>query len=108
MKISRLKKALYGLKKALRAWYSRLDKYLHQQDLKRRIVDNSLYIKTKGEDQLIVLVYVDDSIFGSNSDKMIQNVVEEINNEFDMSMLSELSFFIFLYISKINKGIVIS
>jgi hypothetical protein len=28
--VCRLKKALYGLKQAPRAWYSRLDKYLHQ------------------------------------------------------------------------------
>ena len=29
--VCRLKKALYGLKQATRAWYYRLDKYLHQQ-----------------------------------------------------------------------------
>ena len=28
--VYRLKKALYGIKQALRAWYSRLDKYLRQ------------------------------------------------------------------------------
>jgi len=43
--VCKLKKALYGIKQASRAWYARLDKYLQQQGFKRGSVDNNLYIK---------------------------------------------------------------
>jgi hypothetical protein len=54
------------------------------------------------------MVYVDDIIFGSNVDRMRQNFSEEIQREFEMSMLGELSFFLGLHISQTNKGIFIS
>jgi hypothetical protein len=60
----KLKKTLYGIKQAPISWYSRLDKYIQQQGFKRGIVDNNLYIKIVEENQLIVMVYVDDIIFG--------------------------------------------
>ena len=37
--VCKLKRALYGLKQAHRAWYSRLDRYLQQQNFKRGIAD---------------------------------------------------------------------
>jgi hypothetical protein len=33
--VCRLKKSLYGIKQAPRAWYYRLDRYLHQQGFKK-------------------------------------------------------------------------
>jgi hypothetical protein len=106
--VCRLKKTLYGIKQAPRAWYSRLDKYLQQQGFKRGIVDNNIYIKTVGENQLIVVVYVDDIIFGGNMNKMCQEFAIEMQKEFEMSMLGELSFFLGLHISQFDKGIFIS
>jgi hypothetical protein len=73
-----LKKTLYGLKQAPRAWYSRIDKYLQQQGFKRGTTDNNLYIKIDNEYMLIIVVYVDDIIFGSNVDRMRQTFVEEM------------------------------
>jgi hypothetical protein len=106
--VCKLKKALYGLKQAPRAWYSRLDKYLQQQGFKRGIVDNNLYIKMENENQLIVVVYVDDIIFGGSINKMCQEFAKEMQKEFEMSMLGELSFFLGLQISQSDKGIFIS
>jgi hypothetical protein len=106
--VCRLKKSLYGIKQAPRAWYSRLDKYLQQQGFKRGIVDNNIYIKTVGENQLIVVVYVDDIIFGGSMNKMCQEFAIEMQKEFEMSMLGELSFFLGLQISQFDKGIFIS
>ena len=62
----KLKKALYGLKQDPRAWFSRLDNYLKQQGYKRGAIDNNLYIKFENENMIIVVVYVDNIIFGSD------------------------------------------
>ena len=70
--VSKLKKALYGLKQAPRAWYYCLDKYLHQQVFSKGSADSNLYTKTKNDKLLIVVVYVDDIIFGSNEESMSQ------------------------------------
>jgi hypothetical protein len=43
--VCKLKKALYGLKHAPRAWYSSLDKYLQQARFRKGSSDNNLYIK---------------------------------------------------------------
>jgi hypothetical protein len=68
--VCKFKTTLYGIKQALRVWYSRINKYLQQKGFKRGIVDNNLYIKTVEENHLIVVVYVDDIIFGGSMEEM--------------------------------------
>eukprot|EP00253_Pinus_taeda_P009890 PITA_09890 len=68
--VCKLKKALYGLKQAPRACYYRLDKYLHQQGFSKGSADSNLYIKIDNDKLLILVVYVDDIIFGSNEEAM--------------------------------------
>jgi hypothetical protein len=70
--VCKMKKSLYGLKQAPCAWYYRLDKYLQDKGFKRGTIDNNLYIKIEGKYFLIVLVYVDDIIFGSNNASSVQ------------------------------------
>jgi hypothetical protein len=43
--VCKLNKALYGIKHASRAWYSRLDKYLQQAGFRKGSANNNLYIK---------------------------------------------------------------
>jgi hypothetical protein len=43
---------------------------------------------------LIIVVYMDVIIFGSNDDKMNQKIAEEMKKECKMSMLGELSLFL--------------
>jgi hypothetical protein len=92
--LGELKKTLYGLKQAPRAWYSRLDKYPQHQGFKRGIAYNNLYIKREYENRLIVVVYVDDIIFVGSINKVCQEFAKEMQKEFEMSMLGELSFFL--------------
>jgi hypothetical protein len=103
-----LKKALYGLKQAPRAWYSRLDRYLQQQGFRKGNADNNLYIKVDRDNILIIEVYVDDIIFGSDDDRMSQKFSKDMQNEFEMSLLGELNFFLGLQICQCDKGIFIS
>ena len=48
---------------------------------------------------IIIVVYVDDIIIGSNTKNLSQRFAEEMQKEFEMSMLGELSFFLGLQIS---------
>src|SRR6202142_3357858 len=90
--VCRLKKALYGLKQAPRAWYYRLDKYLHQQGFSKGSADSNIYIKVENDRLLILVVYVDDIIFGSSEEAMSQNFALVTQKEFEMSLLSELTY----------------
>ena len=67
--VCKLNKALYGLKKAPRAWYERLHNYLIKIGFQRSNNNNSLYIK-EGPDKKIVLaeIYVDENLFIGNDD----------------------------------------
>ena len=65
--VFKLDKALNGLKQAPRGWYERLSSFLIENGFKRGKVDNTLFLKSKGEHLLIVQVYVDDIIFGATN-----------------------------------------
>jgi hypothetical protein len=57
---------------------------------------------------LLIEVYVDDIIFGSDDDRMSQKFAKDMQNEFEMSLLGELSFFLGLQMCQRNQGIFIS
>lgn len=103
-----LKKALYGLKQAPWAWYCRLDKYLQNEGFKKDTIDSNLYVKSEGNNLLVVLVYVDDIIFGSSNDAYVLWFTNVMQAEFEMSMIGELSFFLGLQITQTTEGLFLS
>jgi hypothetical protein len=52
----------------------RLDKYLQQAGFRKGSADNNLYIKVSQGNILLIEVYVDDIIFGSDDDRLSQNL----------------------------------
>jgi hypothetical protein len=98
-----LKKALYGLKQAPRAWYSRLDKYLQHARFRKGSAYNNLYIKVTQDSILLIEFYVDEIIFGSNDERLSQKFAKDMQNEFEISLLREQSFFLGLYIRQSNQ-----
>ena len=59
-KVFLLKKALYALKQAPRAWYSKIDEHLLSLGFKKSLSKATLYVKHQNNDVLIVSLYVDD------------------------------------------------
>ena len=57
---------------------------------------------------LILVVYVDDIIFGSNEEDMSQNFALVMQKEFEMSMLGELTYFLGLQVQQNKDGIFLS
>ena len=72
--VCRLKKSIYGLKQSPRAWYGKLSHFLINYGFKVSHSDNSLFTKHKGNDTIVVLVYVDDIIVTGNN----QNKIDEV------------------------------
>jgi hypothetical protein len=65
--VCRLHKSLYGLKQALRAWYTRLSDFLLSIGFHAFKVDTSLFILFDGSNIFYLLVYIDDILLiGSN------------------------------------------
>ncbi|GKC66267.1 putative ribonuclease H-like domain-containing protein [Tanacetum coccineum] len=102
--VYRLKKALYGLKQAPRAWYDKLSSFLIEHHFTKGIVDPTLFTRRHGGDILLVQVYVDDIIFGSTNLDFSKRFANLMKNNFEMSMMGELKFFLRLQV----RGIFIS
>ena len=105
--VCKLKNALDGLKQAPKAWYTRLDSYFQSESFKRGSIDNNLNYKIVGNSMVIVEVYVDDIIFGSDDGKMSKDFARIMHQKFEMSLLGEMNFFLGLQIVQSKNGIFI-
>ena len=103
--IFKLKKALYGLKQAPKAWYDRLKTFLVDHKYTMGLVDNTLFTKKKDSHIIIVQIYVDDIIFGSTCQDLCDDFSKIMHDEFEMSMMGELNFFLGLQIKQLEDGI---
>jgi hypothetical protein len=69
--VHRLKKALYCLKQAPRAWNARIDDYLQQNGFIKCSYEHSVYMKIDNKGKFLILcLYVDDLLFTGSSEKM--------------------------------------
>nr|GEY01631.1 integrase, catalytic region, zinc finger, CCHC-type, peptidase aspartic, catalytic [Tanacetum cinerariifolium] len=97
-KVYDLRKALYGLKQAPRAWYDELSNFLISKGFTKGTIDPTLITIRYGEDILLVLIYVDDIIFGSTNLKFSTRFEKLMRGRFEMSLMGEMKFFLGLQI----------
>ncbi|GJW32877.1 retrovirus-related pol polyprotein from transposon TNT 1-94 [Tanacetum coccineum] len=69
------------------------------------MVDNTLFTKKKSSNLIIVQIYVDDIIFGSTCQDMCDEFAKIMHDEFEMSMMGELNFFLGLQIKQMEDDI---
>ncbi|GKB28753.1 retrovirus-related pol polyprotein from transposon TNT 1-94 [Tanacetum coccineum] len=103
--VYKLKKALYGLKKAPKSWCDRLKAFLQKPKYSMGMVDNSLSTKKSKLHLIIVQIYVDDIIFGSTCQNLCDGFIKIMHDEFETSMMGELNFFLGLQIKQMEDGI---
>ncbi|GJW27333.1 retrovirus-related pol polyprotein from transposon TNT 1-94 [Tanacetum coccineum] len=103
--VYKLKKALYGLKQAPKAWYDRLKVFLIKHEYNMGMVDNILFTKKKSSNLIIVQIYVDDIIFGLNFQEICDDFAKIMHDQFEMSMMGELKFFLGLQIKQMEDDI---
>ena len=107
-KVYKLKKALYGLKQAPRAWYSRIEAYFNKEGFQRCEYEHTLFVKREeGNKILIVSLYVDDLIFTGNDHVMLEKFKSSMKEEFDMTDLGRMKYFLGVEVIQDEEGIFI-
>lgn len=106
--VYRQKKALYGFKQAPRVWYERLTGFLLDAGYVRGSVDKTLFFMEVEKNIIVVQIYVDDIIFGGTSQKLVDEFVQSMTQEFEMSMCGELKYFLGFQITQSDQGVFVS
>jgi hypothetical protein len=106
--VYKLRKTLYGLKQAPRAWYERLRDFLLSKGFIMGKVDTTFFTKKLGNNMFMLQIYVDDIIFGSTNQDFYEEFRKMMANEFEMSIIGELSYFLGLQIKQIKNSIFVS
>jgi hypothetical protein len=70
-------------------------------------VDKTLFTLKHGTDFLLVQIYVDDIIFDGSSHTLVSIFQEMMENEFQMFMMGELTFFLGIQVKQTKEGIFI-
>ena len=87
---------------------SRIDSYLMSNGFSKRDGEPTLYIKASNGNVLIVVLYVDDLIFTKNDNFLIGEFKEAMKNEFEMTDLGLLKYFLGIEVKKLHDDIFIS
>jgi len=57
-------------------------------------VDTTLFIREVGKNFIIVQIYANAIIFGATNESLCKDFSDLMKNEFEMSMMGELNFFL--------------
>jgi hypothetical protein len=91
--VYKLKKALYRLKQAPRAWYGQIDNFLMSLGFTKSKADSNLYFKVMNNEPIILLLYVDE-LFLTREEKLITECKKRLASEFEMKDLVLMHYFL--------------
>jgi hypothetical protein len=94
--ILQLRKALYGLRQAPKAWYREIDTFLRGIGFQQGTGDYNLHIARDGHKILVLALYIDDYLFIGNCSSWINWFKEQLELHFKMSELGEGDLTLFL------------
>lgn len=89
-----MKRALYGLNQAPKAWNAKLDQELVKLGFCRSEEEHVVYTRGSADSLLLLGVYVDDLIICGPNTRNIQNFKQRMSKTFSMSDLGLLSYYL--------------
>ncbi|GJY79228.1 ribonuclease H-like domain-containing protein [Tanacetum coccineum] len=101
-------RSLYGLKQAPRAWFQRFAGYATRAGFYHSRCDSSLFIYRQGSQVAYLLLYVDDIILTASSTTLLQQLIDSLHREFDMTDLGALNYFLGISAVRHSTGLFLS
>ncbi|XP_020684057.1 uncharacterized protein LOC110100751 [Dendrobium catenatum] len=92
--VCKLHKALYGLKQAPRQWFATLSSFLHTIGFHISSADPSFFIYNQHGIHIYLLIYVDDILISGSDSQFISNLLQQLQQKFQIRNLGMLSQFL--------------
>lgn len=89
-----LRKSLYGLRQAPRAWFDKFSNFLLEYGFFCSSTDPSLFIYHTDLDTILLLLYVDDIVLTGSSSQSLSNLIHSLSLQFHMKDLGPLHYFL--------------
>lgn len=90
-----LKKSIYGLRPSSKNWYNLVHETALTLGFRRSRADRCLYFQTLGDGNVaILLVYVDDMLLVTGSEKLIEQTTNALQQRFQITIDEDPQFFI--------------
>ncbi|KAG6469653.1 hypothetical protein ZIOFF_070583 [Zingiber officinale] len=86
----------------------RIDSYLQKNGFERSLVEPSLYMQKRDADFLVACLYVDDLIYTSTSKLLLEKFKKAMMDEFEMTDLGLMKYFLGLQVKQSKGEIIIS
>lgn len=102
--VCKLKKSLYGLKQAARAWNKVFHEAVIGFGLVQSEVDKCLYSMKKGNDICYMIVHVDDILVASNDANLIENFRNHIGSFFEVKDMGDVRHFLGIDVKRDENG----
>jgi len=106
--VCRLRRALYGLKQAPRAWFERFVSVIRAAGFSPSDHDPALFIHLSPRGRTLLLLYVDDMLITGDDPEHISHVKKHLGEQFQMSDLGPLSYFLGIEVLQSPKGYYLS
>jgi hypothetical protein len=96
----KLRKCLYGLKQASRAWYEKIHQALTNMGFKALSADTCVYLRSQGSILTVIALYVDDLLIASNSLEGLNALKQALSHRFSMKDLGEAHYVLGIQIDR--------
>ena len=103
-KVFRLRRTLYVLKQAPRAWLAKFSSTISQHGFSCSSFDTTIFLRRSGHGITILLLYVDNMIITSDDMQGIQDLKHFLGCQFEMKDLGPLNYFLGLEVSSYADG----
>lgn len=102
-KVCKLKKSLYGLKQAPLQWNIKFSEFLKKTGFIQLKTERCIF---KTDDSSIILaLYVDDGIIFSKNEDSIKMILEELKNEFKITVFENIETFVGVHVTETSNSI---
>ena len=98
--VCKLRKSIYGLKQAGRAWFEKINAALVRMDFTPLDSDHCVYVRHHGDDVLYIVLYVDDLLLIGSSLAEVKQLKADLSARFEMKDLGEAEYVLGLQITR--------